>query len=104
MASAAAETEELIDCVQLSEACHLSALGDTCLALLARRLAAAGPFWHEQVSQEQLAECNPESLASLVCKMAGTVHAGAFEPPSECTASCCRAVPACTCLHLLLRL
>lgn len=81
-ACARASVSELISTVQLAETCHLGALADTCLTLLARQLAAAGPFWREQVSQEQLAECNSESLASLACKMAAQVHAGAFEPPA----------------------
>lgn len=30
------------------QACHLGGLADTCLSLLARKLAASGPYWHEQ--------------------------------------------------------
>ncbi len=41
---------ELISTVQLAERCHLAALSDTCLSLLARKLASSGPFWREQVS------------------------------------------------------
>lgn len=81
-ASASASIADLLSTVQLAEACHLGGLADTCLTLLARRLAAAGPFWPEQVRREQLAACSSDSLASLACKMAGTVSAGAFEPPT----------------------
>ncbi|EFN57079.1 hypothetical protein CHLNCDRAFT_143844 [Chlorella variabilis] len=81
-ASAAASIPELLGSVQLAEACHLGGLGDTCLGLLATRLAAAGPFWGEQVSQGQLAKCSSDSLAWLACKMAGSVQAGAFAPPA----------------------
>jgi hypothetical protein len=44
-----ASVPELIATVQLAEQCHLAALSDTCLSLLARKLAASGPFWREQV-------------------------------------------------------
>ena len=77
----AASGEELLDTVQLAEACHLAALGDACLTVLARRLAAAGPFWAEQLRRDRLAACSSESLATLACKLAATVHAGAFQPP-----------------------
>jgi hypothetical protein len=68
--------------VQLAERCHLAALQGTCLSLLAQRLAAAGPFWHEMVSTRQLAACSSDSLATLVTNMAATVPAAAFEPPT----------------------
>jgi hypothetical protein len=78
----AAGIPELISTVQLAEGCHLVQLADACLSRLAGRLAAAGPFWSEQVSAAQLARCSSDSLAALACKMAGAVHAGAFEPPA----------------------
>lgn len=53
-ALASAPICDLIDTVQLAEACHLGGLQATCVALLARQLAAAGPFWHEQVRPRAL--------------------------------------------------
>lgn len=44
-ASGGADVSELIATIQLAEACHLGDLADTCLGLLAAKLAAAGPFW-----------------------------------------------------------
>jgi hypothetical protein len=79
--SAVANITQLLSMVQLAESCHLAGLADTCLSLLARQLAAAGPFWSEQVQHAQLAACSSDSLARLACKMAGCVHAGAFQPP-----------------------
>lgn len=80
-AAASAAAPALLASLQLAEVYHLEALRGTCLQLLARRLAAAGPYWHEQLSAEQLAGCAPDSLARLVGEMAGAVHAGGFEPP-----------------------
>lgn len=44
-AARGADVAELLATVQLAEACHLGELADTCLGLLAAKLAAAGPFW-----------------------------------------------------------
>lgn len=60
---------------------HLEGVRASCLQLLARRLAGAGPFWQEQASVAQLAECSPHSLARLVGEVAGAAHAGGFDPP-----------------------
>jgi len=80
-AAASAPIPELLASLQLAEAHQLAALRRSCLQLLARRLGGAGPFWREQISAAQLAECSPDSLAELVGEVAGAVRAGAFEPP-----------------------
>lgn len=44
-----AEVADVLPWLELADQCHLAALHETCLQQLAHRLAAAGPFWTDQV-------------------------------------------------------
>lgn len=67
--------------LQLAEDCQLASLRSRCIALLAAQLAAAGPFWRDVVSHEQLAACRSDSLAELAGQLAESVDARGFAPP-----------------------
>lgn len=50
----------------LAEGCSLVALRARCVALLAQKLRAEGPGWHERPSEAQLVDCGQEALLDLL--------------------------------------